>query len=153
MSADTAGQGYDDDAGYDPDGAYHQGHTDGYGRGYAEGKGKAHAEVRRWRPGRHFRGCQCDVCLTARAVLTAFSEYADAELAAGADGIGGRHRRTLWPDTWAAVLRSGNRFTAGGARRLENPAPGRRLLPPVPFATIRVTAAAPSQALIRRRHR
>ena len=52
-----------------------------YGQGYADGKTKAHAEVRRWRPDRHAHGCQCDVCLTALAVLRAFSDYADAALA------------------------------------------------------------------------
>ena len=45
-----------------------------YDAGYGEGKSKVHLEVRGWRPGDHFAGCGCDVCLTTREVLGAVME-------------------------------------------------------------------------------
>ena len=40
-----------------------------YGQGYADGREKSFFELENWRPGEHARGCGCQLCTVARAVL------------------------------------------------------------------------------------
>ena len=40
-----------------------------YGQGYADGREKSFFEMENWRPGEHARGCGCQLCTVARAVL------------------------------------------------------------------------------------
>ena len=43
----------------------------GYANGYDNGKVKVHDELRAWRPGQHPEICECDLCVTARAIIEA----------------------------------------------------------------------------------
>ena len=40
-----------------------------YAQGYADGKEKTYFELENWRPADHHRGCGCQPCTVARAIL------------------------------------------------------------------------------------